>query len=96
MVAVAALVFALWPVVADAPWENDSQLKADILDLQLDISILEADANIPASETEICKGALKLMEQLVVASGGEGMSDRLADLFLVTAQTQLDNGCLAD
>jgi len=61
VVAVAALVLALWPVVADAPWENDSELTADILDLQLDMSILEAeaeaDANTPASETEICKSA---------------------------------------
>ena len=44
----AALVLALWPVVADAPWENDSQLKADILDLQIDISSLEAEAEVDA------------------------------------------------
>ena len=52
VVAVAALVFALWPVVADAPWENDSQLKADILDLQLDISILEAEAEAETTSFE--------------------------------------------
>jgi hypothetical protein len=103
VVAVAALVLALWPVVADAPWENDSQLKTDILDLQIEISSLqveisslEAAADTPASETEICRSALIVMEKLVNASGGKGMSDRVADLFRATTQTQLDNGCFAD
>ena len=78
VIAVAALVLALWPVVADAPWENDSQLKADILDLQIDISSLEAEAEVDAKadadETEAerqakCDSILRL---LTAAKGSDG------------------------
>ena len=57
-VAGAALVFALWPVVADALWENDSELRQEILDLQIDMSIFEAEVNRPASESEARKSPL--------------------------------------
>ena len=93
-VAVAALVFALWPVVADAPWENDSELKSlveQVQYLQIGMSILEAEANTPASESEICKSLTNLM--VAAQKGDQGISPE-AGLLLV--QTGLENGWFAD
>ena len=90
-VAVAALVFALWPVVADAPWENDPELRQEILDLQIDMSIFEAEANRPASESEVCESTLNLIFHLSEHDTSLGPE---ATLLLI--KTAIENGCLAD
>ena len=91
VVAVAALVLALWPVVVDAPWENNSELKQEILDLQIALSILEAESNRPASESEICKSLSNLM--VIAQTGDQGIAPEAA---LLVIQTGLENGCFVD
>ena len=54
-IAVVASVFAIWPVVADAPWEKNAVVQP----------VIDRTAEIR------CEGALSYRDSLIAASAGE-------------------------
>ena len=89
VVAVAALVFALWPVVADAPWENgltEEQIY-ETIGAEVDAkSIADAD------ETEVerlakCDAILRLITQI----NKQGSADPLVQAEVTRAV--IENHC---
>mgnify|MGYP000586690326 CR=1 FL=1 len=86
VVAVAALVFALWPVVADAPWEDGvtSSELSEILRAEQETSSEEKEADRVAKCESVIK--LALLDE-------SPLEPEVARQFLAIL---LENNCLVD
>ena len=95
VIAVAALVFALWPVVADAPWENaltEEQIEEQIYET---ISAeMDAKVNADADEKEAERLVkCEIVERLLTAMAKSGTrADPLMQAEIYSSI--LENHCL--
>ena len=91
VVAVVALVFALWPVVADAPWEN-GLTEEQIYETIRSETDVKADADADEKEAERlakCASVGALANAMNEANG-----DVPSSMILEIMKASIENSCL--